>query len=118
MKLELQISINRNIVECKEKRERKVENAGYGINRNIVECKAGLYTGISTCADVLIETLWNVKIYFTQFSAKVILVLIETLWNVKDQSVCGTDQDPCINRNIVECKVRKGFEILTFCSRY
>ena len=88
------------------------------INRNIVECKAGLYTGISTCADVLIETLWNVKIYFTQFSAKVILVLIETLWNVKDQSVCGTDQDPCINRNIVECKVRKGFEILTFCSRY
>ena len=31
--------INRNIVECKEKRERKVENAGYGINRNIVECK-------------------------------------------------------------------------------
>ena len=56
-------SINRNIVECKlircalekhalnivlietlwnvnEKRERKVENAGYGINRNIVECKS------------------------------------------------------------------------------
>ena len=97
--------INRNIVECKEKRERKVENAGYGINRNIVECKVVTLLSIFYHRSVLIETLWNVKIYFTQFSAKVILVLIETLWNVKDQSVCGTDQDPCINRNIVECKV-------------
>ena len=76
------------------------------INRNIVECKAGLYTGISTCADVLIETLWNVKIYFTQFSAKVILVLIETLWNVKSEKVSKFLRFALgINRNIVECKV-------------
>ena len=54
------------------------------INRNIVECKAGLYTGISTCADVLIETLWNVK------SEKVSKFLRFALG---------------INRNIVECKV-------------
>ena len=34
------MGINRNIVECKENRERDVVDALVGINRNIVECKA------------------------------------------------------------------------------
>ena len=76
--------INRNIVECKEKRERKVENAGYGINRNIVECKVVTLLSIFYHRSVLIETLWNVK------SEKVSKFLRFALG---------------INRNIVECKV-------------
>ena len=32
-------SINRNIVECKEKIEKKIFKGRMGINRNIVECK-------------------------------------------------------------------------------
>ena len=32
-------SINRNIVECKEKSMDYLEEYGIGINRNIVECK-------------------------------------------------------------------------------
>ena len=57
--------INRNIVECKENRERKVENAGYGINRNIVECTVVTLLSIFYHRSVLIETLWNVKQGYT-----------------------------------------------------
>ena len=37
-----------------------------GINRNIVECKE-IYKGIKIIGfDVLIETLWNVKLFYFQ----------------------------------------------------
>ena len=54
-----------------------------GINRNIVECKA--VNGIVVFFDknVLIETLWNVKIFSEAIEELGDLVLIETLWNVK-----------------------------------
>ena len=56
--------------------------------------------------EVLIETLWNVKIYTGERTSMWRLVLIETLWNVKELSgalknVPGVG----FNRNIVECKV-------------
>ena len=35
----LRFGINRNIVECKDERDRKPRRANTGINRNIVECK-------------------------------------------------------------------------------
>ena len=53
-----------------------------GINRNIVECK-------DTCA--LQNTMNN-------------NVLIETLWNVKLNPDIGDMYNIGINRNIVECK--------------
>ena len=54
------------------------------INRNIVECKAALFPIASCSKFVLIEKLWNVKIY--------------------SHPQIGRGEY-CINRNIVECKV-------------
>ena len=56
-----------------------------GINRNIVECK-DVYEVNATRADqVLIETLWNVKIKIEEMRKRACNVLIETLWNVKKE---------------------------------
>ena len=76
MKLELQISINRNIVECKD-------------FRNISVCQLIF---------VLIETLWNVKMDINEANFIPTAVLIETLCKVENAGYG-------INRNIVECKV-------------
>ena len=55
--------------------------------------------------NVLIETLWNVKISVLFCSICCTCVLIETLWNVKIKERAGEDyQKFSINRNIVECK--------------
>ena len=70
-----------------------------------MECKASGVVNDLAGLEVLIETLWNVKILRSAFSTYCDSVLIETLWNVKtflrlcDFAVSG------INRNIVECKV-------------
>ena len=83
MKLELQISINRNIVECKD-------------FRNISVCQLIF---------VLIETLWNVKMDINEANFIPTAVLIETLWNVKSVNpLCCFISLRRINRNIVECK--------------
>ena len=58
------------------------------INRNIVECKDRYYSGTVIRADVLIETLWNVKIETAELQTSHWTVLIETLWNVKLPSLC------------------------------
>ena len=76
-------SINRNIVECKDRRSslllpaKKVlietlwnvkkgssqsDLSDYSINRNIVECKDMLGQLLQVLSAVLIETLWNVKL--------------------------------------------------------
>ena len=57
--------INRNIVECKEGYEEDCEcQMGAGINRNIVECKAVRASeSLIELISVLIETLWNVKMF-------------------------------------------------------
>ena len=56
----------------------------YGINRNIVECKGiGSVQNTITGYEVLIETLWNVKIGMARQVGDGVNVLIETLWNVK-----------------------------------
>ena len=52
------------------------------INRNIVECKGKYALNGLFCIDVLIETLWNVKLYCINYN-----------WFLSG-----------INRNIVECK--------------
>ena len=57
---------------------------------------------------VLIETLWNVKIFQILRDPIYFVVLIETLWNVKISSgILPPPGDPRINRNIVECKGRR-----------
>ena len=54
---------------------------------------------------VLIETLWNVKIFAFGYFCHQAFVLIETLWNVKrnriEPKLFGNFG---INRNIMECK--------------
>ena len=80
MKLELQISINRNIVECKDFRNISVCQLIFVLIETLWNVKMDINEGI-IC--VLIETLWNVK---KNESAKLkmqVMVLIETLWNVK-----------------------------------
>ena len=57
------------------------------INRNIVECKGLLWTGFCRTGSVLIETLWNVKEMESLINRCANIVLIETLWNVKSASV-------------------------------
>ena len=56
------ISINRNIVECKERSWICCMKRDRGINRNIVECKADCLRYLTSCLSVLIETSWNVKL--------------------------------------------------------
>ena len=75
MKLELQISINRNIVECKD-------------FRNISVCQLIF---------VLIETLWNVKMDINEANFIPTAVLIETLWNVKT----GTRKNGVAGRGVL-----------------
>ena len=55
----------------------------YSINRNIVECKDENVNFWQTLESVLIETLWNVKVYLIFIAPYCNSVLIETLWNVK-----------------------------------
>ena len=54
-------SINRNIVECKDYIENRNDLLNQCINRNIVECKELHQENAASCQLVLIETLWNVK---------------------------------------------------------
>ena len=99
------LRINRNIVECKDRRYCRSYFSGYCINRNIVECKASITSTIVTYAFVLIETSWNVKHTTVEESETVCTVLIETSWNVKKNAYKNYDESRlCINRNIVECK--------------
>ena len=56
-------SINRNIVECKDKTGIPVQKLNLCINRNIVECKGKYLSSRLVVSFVLIETLWNVKYY-------------------------------------------------------
>ena len=76
-------SINRNIVECKDRLTALQISDCFRINRNIVECKDSYVLRLSYVEWVLIETLWNVKI----------------------DSRIGANALVSINRNIVECKV-------------
>ena len=63
---------------------------------------------------VLIETYWNVKIGNTQTKRVSRAVLIETYWNVKKpDSEPKLDSESNINRNILECKVRKNTKSTT-----
>ena len=40
--LGMALGINRNILECKEKRPEDILDSFYGINRNILECKVSV----------------------------------------------------------------------------
>ena len=55
--------INRNIVECKGPFARASASTWRSINRNIVECKVASRDVVTSFRIVLIETLWNVKLY-------------------------------------------------------
>ena len=56
------------------------------INRNIVECKDRRGLQLVHCIQVLIETSWNVKKLREPERWKKGIVLIETSWNVKCRS--------------------------------
>ena len=61
-----------------------LEECGISINRNIVECKEKMHKKKEAGSiNVLIETLWNVKKNLKQRHDELVTVLIETLWNVK-----------------------------------
>ena len=122
--------INRNILECKGPTHKAHARRFICINRNILECKDGFRSPFAAALGVLIETYWNVKIHGTRkrtiekavlietyWNVKLLLniaalwyglqVLIETYWNVKEGSATKLDgYHVCINRNILECKVR------------
>ena len=76
-----------------------------GINRNIVECKEAIQRWDDALAEVLIETLWNVK-----FSASWYAILAASInRNIVECKVARAEyhtrnEESCINRNIVECK--------------
>ena len=56
---------------------------------------------------VLIETYWNVNVYFHSPLSFSDFVLIETYWNVKLEDYREIRAMQCgINRNILECKGR------------
>ena len=73
-----------------------------------MECKECFIKVDFNRVTVLIETLWNVKFNCNTITFSVWIVLIETLWNVKieEQPKQPTVAEG-INRNIVECKVKK-----------
>ena len=101
--------INRNILECKGRSTRKNLYLSFSsINRNILECKGKPVLILSLALAVLIETYWNVKLLLNIAALWYGLqVLIETYWNVKEGSATKLDgYHVCINRNILECKVR------------
>ncbi len=63
---------------------------------------------------VLIETYWNVKVISQKPFMLICCVLIETYWNVKKpDSEPKLDSESNINRNILECKVRKNTKSTT-----
>ena len=93
-------------MECKEGFPLRFADSSLSINRNIVECKVCKKKCLNMLfLLVLIETLWNVKIWESQGYSVTRLVLIETLWNVKFlRSDTMSITNVGINRNIVECK--------------
>ncbi len=70
-------------MECKATKILEDGRTVRSINRNIVECKERCIISLVRSNIVLIETLWNVKIILTQRLRSLETVLIETLWNVK-----------------------------------
>ena len=64
--------------------------------------------------DVLIETYWNVNFSFWKLLTDAVRVLIETYWNVNVSAAAAVTIAPGINRNILECKVRRRFK--NFCT--
>ena len=61
---------------------RSSKSTNMSINRNIVECKYKKTEDYTSVLIVLIETLWNVNMKTWWTFVKEGLVLIETLWNV------------------------------------
>ena len=97
--------INRNIVECKETSQDRRCKKGNCINRNIVECKDGMPTALNIYNLVLIETLWNVKLFTNGIMKRIAfrinrnIVECKVTFSLNLPACCN-----CINRNIVECK--------------
>ena len=101
-----QISINRNIVECKLRITCYPDHIAHCINRNIVECKYVRLISDHLDNLVLIETLWNINYVIVAYGlVPFSVVLIETLWNVNlIARAIWLLLSSRINRNIVECK--------------
>ena len=75
------------------------------LNRNILECKSLSEETKERYRKVLIETYWNVNTAGRKRINNGEKVLIETYWNVNYFCVV-TFPEPvlCLNRNILECK--------------
>ena len=76
-------SINRNIVECKELYCGDYQSLDNVLIETLWNVKVSKYLPSCTVTTVLIETLWNVKLHIWRTTNQTRLVLIETLWNVK-----------------------------------
>ena len=85
------LSINRNIVECKDINIKGICQRISGINRNIVEC----------------------KVYYTEYTDNDNYCINRNIVECKD-NIPVNDKPPVhgINRNIVECKVERKIELL------
>ena len=88
-----------------EEWRKRLEAGEVSINRNIVECKWKMLKEIKEVVGVLIETLWNVNLFVRHiaqfFSCCINRNIVECKfvhWAVKPPELRR------INRNIVECK--------------
>ena len=93
-------------MECKEGIVLPFRGFQFCINRNIVECKVvSLSDFMLPSSFVLIETLWNVKIFPIVESILVSFCINRNIVECKDTRLCNRSKYVrCINRNIVECK--------------
>ena len=71
-------------MECKDGMVDRFSGNRSRINRNIMECKGMSKQLGAYGTQVLIETLWNVKVNDSGTVFERVRVLIETLWNVKE----------------------------------
>ena len=88
-----------------------------GINRNIVECKALHCNYKLLIYQVLIETLWNVKLKRLSGYRLIISRINRNIVECKAiQIIIGVFSVHSINRNIVECKANSTGGIFCKCA--
>ena len=105
-------------MECKGAAKASETAAGEGFNRNIVECKVALLESPPVLWQVLIETLWNVKLFARISSMEVVVCFNRNIVECKEKNPdIIVDLGASFNRNIVECKdagrkVRSSFTLV------
>ena len=73
-----------------------------------MECKLKIIVCFNNCLVELIDTLWNVNMYYFERKTREEIELIDTLWNVNTVAADLGMIIPRINRYIMECKLSSG----------